>query len=62
MADEIDKANESAEIELQARLSKRLPEVKPNGHCLNCEAKLANGKRLFCDAECREDYEHRNRK
>jgi RNA polymerase-binding transcription factor DksA len=61
MADEIDKANEVAEVELQARLSKRYKQVEPTGHCFNCDEKLPPGRRLFCDLDCKEDWERRSR-
>lgn len=32
------------------------PAAKANGHCLWCNAALAQGQR-WCDAECREDWE-----
>jgi hypothetical protein len=32
----------------------------PTGVCLNCEEKLG-GTRRFCNAECREDYETREK-
>jgi RNA polymerase-binding transcription factor DksA len=32
----------------------------PTGHCLNCDAKV-EGTRKFCNSECREDYELRQK-
>lgn len=29
----------------------------PNGYCYNCGEKIKQG--LFCDHDCRDDYEHR---
>lgn len=45
---------------LDAVLQKqRKPEgPKANGRCLNCNEKVADGKK-FCDLECSEDYEYR---
>lgn len=34
--------------------------VAPTGHCLNCEEKV-EGTRRFCNPECREDYESRQK-
>ena len=62
VSDEVDKANEAAEIELAARLTKRFQTLKPIGCCYNCEETLPEGKRLFCDTDCREDFEARSRR
>lgn len=32
-------------------------ELMPNGYCYNCGEKIKQG--LFCDHDCRDDYEHR---
>ena len=32
----------------------------PRGYCLNCEEKV-EGTRKFCNSECREDYELRQK-
>ena len=32
--------------------------VQPTGFCLNCDEKL-QPEQLFCDMDCREDYEKR---
>lgn len=32
----------------------------PDGHCLNCAEPVATG--LYCDAECREDFERRQQR
>lgn len=60
--DEIDKANELAEMELAARLTHRRPGITPTGFCLNCEEKLLPKQRLFCSIECREDWDRRGSK
>ena len=33
---------------------------EPTGYCLNCEEKV-DGTRKFCNSECREDYESREK-
>lgn len=72
MADEVDLANDLAEHALQAalrqaRTGNKLP---PKGSCYFCDAELpmeANeqgvlvNKRLFCDADCAQDWEREQR-
>ena len=59
MADEIDRANEAAELFLTAALSKQqsleVSTPKGVGMCLNCETDLDDDRR-WCDAACRDDY------
>lgn len=61
--DDIDKGNYQAELTLQAyieRVRKRSGfGPKPTGQCFNCDEPV-DAERLFCDPECREDYERRN--
>ncbi len=59
MADIIDHGNETAEVFLDAALSKRKANgPRPNGRCHNCGAYLhLDGALRFCDAECRDDWE-----
>lgn len=60
--DEVDRANElveqNLEIQMQKQKSEResLPPV--SGYCFNCGA-ATNGR--FCDAECSDDWEARRR-
>jgi hypothetical protein len=58
MADEIDRANEAAELFRENALKAHKPVVVPAGigMCLNCGADLAHDGR-FCDAECRDDFD-----
>lgn len=35
--------------------------LQPKGECFNCEEELTNTEQLFCDADCREDYQKRKR-
>jgi len=63
--DEADKGNETAELTLQSYINKIRKRANTTllvtGFCYNCEEEIRN--RLFCDAECRDDYEKReNRK
>ncbi|ECA2717288.1 hypothetical protein EJW09_11070 [Salmonella enterica subsp. enterica serovar Braenderup] len=60
MADEIDIASDNEQVRLSVALSERerhpLPEM---GHCHNCNEIISAG--LFCDTDCRDDYEKRER-
>ncbi|EJA5029792.1 hypothetical protein MVS05_004270 [Salmonella enterica] len=60
MADEADIASEITQLRTDAALSSRerhkLPET---GYCHNCGESITAG--LFCDADCRDDYEKRER-
>lgn len=38
------------------------PQLRPTAYCHNCDEKLDATQKLFCDADCREDWEKRNRK
>lgn len=61
MADEIDMANDRAQQDLDLALAAaRRPEpaLEPTGWCYNCVDPL-DDDRLFCDSDCRDDYEHR---
>lgn len=59
--DEADRSDKEIELTLLHhinRIRKRAQtDIRPTGFCLNC-AEPTNGK-LFCDSECREDYERR---
>lgn len=56
MADEIDHANELAELHLRHQLSRRAHVDRGRGFCLNC-GETCNG--AYCCPECREDHEMR---
>lgn len=60
MADDVDLAGDIERTRLDALMRNRdrrsLPET---GSCHNCGEILACG--LFCDADCRDDYEKRER-
>ncbi|MES2346590.1 MAG: DUF2116 family Zn-ribbon domain-containing protein [Pseudomonadota bacterium] len=59
MADEADRANDTAELYLRLALSQSAAvvpvEIKGDGHCINCEVAI-EGDARWCDSECREDW------
>lgn len=59
MADEVDKANELAELERIAaiRAITARPEMVYCGRCRNCDEPIEQGS--FCDVSCAEDYQKR---
>lgn len=61
MTDPIDQAcqreEEDRERALKAQAAK--PVMAFNGECYNCEAEIEWG--CFCDGDCRDDYERRER-
>lgn len=60
MTDEADEGNHQMELMLAAARLRRVPGLNPVGKCHNCEERLPEG-RLFCDADCRDDWAKRNR-
>jgi hypothetical protein len=58
MADVADLADHQIEQSLQQALRTRAPVIVPRGTCHNCD-EPARG--LFCDPECRDDWEKRER-
>lgn len=59
MPNEADYGNEAAEIFNQDAINAAAKQHKPlplTGFCHNCEEETAE---LFCDRDCRNDYEHR---
>lgn len=65
MADEIDKANELAELELISSLNKhqnkQINSPQATGECLYCYAELPDGQR-WCDMECRDEWERETKR
>ena len=64
MSDQCGQADKIIEMNLNvgimtARNYKR--EVDPCGFCHNCHEFVDYPSQLFCDSECSEDYEKRNR-
>ena len=64
MADDIDIASE-LELDFQRRAIEAhrtgAKTLKPFGYCYNCEEQVT-GSRIFCDQDCAEDYELRQRR
>lgn len=64
MPDEIDIANEQADLFLSSALAqvrKAAARVDPMGECMNCGADLTSNVRRFCDSDCAEDWHSRQR-
>ena len=65
MADEIDRGNETADMTLAGYIAavraRAHLTMAPTGSCHNCDEPVNPG-RLFCDAECREDYDYRQKR
>jgi len=58
--DEVDRANETAQMFLDMALRQRKPPApEPTGYCLNCDEPIQAGR--WCDANCRDDWEKRER-
>ncbi len=59
MADVIDEGNQTAELFLEAALTRRQPEAPQSvGFCLNCGEPTPYGHR-WCDKDCRDDWAKR---
>lgn len=65
MADDIDRAQQETEFLLAAALQRTRPKLRPTGLCLECEEELTTVDgdipALFCSADCRDDFEKRER-
>lgn len=62
--DEIDKANELAQVLLDAQLKATRPRLEPKGSCHFCGENLMDSLlkgSLFCGHDCRDDYERQER-
>ena len=59
MSDEVDMANEQMELTLKSARLRRKPMLPVIGQCYNCESDISTG--VFCDSDCRDDYEKRTR-
>jgi hypothetical protein len=57
--DQIDQANELAEMERTAAAAIRKPYLPAIGSCHFCSHNLSYG--VFCDSDCRDDYEKAER-
>lgn len=65
MADEIDRAcareQLDTELAIQAHATRAAEQrLTPMGECYNCGAQIPDDH-TFCDADCRDDYQHRRR-
>jgi hypothetical protein len=58
MADSADRADQeiAASVAEAMREACKTPRMWPIGHCYFCDQTVERGL-LFCDADCREDYE-----
>lgn len=64
MSDEVDKANELADVLLAAAIGAYRPRMTPKGECYFCGETLMDSflkGSLFCDENCRNDYEHQEK-
>lgn len=67
MTDVFDAASELEEKQRQAAIAqalasgRRFASPAPCGACLNCDEPLPLGE-LYCDVDCRDDYNKRNRR
>lgn len=59
MADWIDESIELQEAQIAEALAKRMKVPEKTGNCLACDEPLEQG--VFCDSECRDFYETRER-
>jgi hypothetical protein len=59
VTDEVDRANEQVEMTLRSARLRRNPTLPAIGQCYNCENEIPVG--VFCDSDCRDDYEKRTR-
>lgn len=60
MSDAADESQRTEELNLAAARMRRKPTLLATGRCYNCEEPVGAG-RLFCDQDCRDDYERRTR-
>jgi hypothetical protein len=61
VADEVDLASDMMEAQISRAVAKAAGQEIPKnttGKCLNCREAVKDERR-WCDAECREEYEHR---
>lgn len=56
MADEADRANDTAQQMLDFQLTARRRALTPNGACHNCR-QLVLDEVQFCDVHCRDDWQ-----
>lgn len=63
MADDVDKTADRLEVETPylIQASKKPVGPQPNGFCNWCNSAVGEGQK-FCDSDCRNDYEHDQRR
>lgn len=63
MSDAADQADDRIQNWLEGNIRKVLerPSLKPCGCCYNCNEPVA-GQQLFCDLDCRSDWQERERR
>lgn len=64
MADEVDRANDLAQVLLDATIQGTMrlePKYPPTGRCYNCDEPLTSEHR-WCDALCMSDFLYRERR
>ena len=61
MPDDADRAQEVEERQRAIALAKRRSTLPICGYCHNCGTTLGTTGLLFCDEDCRDDYEKRGR-
>lgn len=55
--DDVDRAQERETLDRALAIAAaRMPTLPATGDCHNCAASIPSGA-LFCDADCRDDYE-----
>lgn len=57
--DDLEAAALTTDLLVTAALSHRKKELPTTGRCLNCDE--PTGTQRFCDVDCRDDFEKRNR-
>lgn len=63
MPDIIDTANDLADLHLEAAIENQriqATRMQWSGRCYNCQEPVGNT--LFCDKDCAEDFERRNKR
>jgi hypothetical protein len=65
MADIIDDANDLADLYQELQIKKARAQLNVNkfehtGFCINCE-EVVKSPRIFCDGDCRDDFERRKK-
>lgn len=61
MTDDADRASDYEERMRAHAVAQRRPTLKFCGACYNCGAIVPQSSMLFCDADCADDYEKRER-